>query len=303
MLKEYQKIPTLYKFDQINHVYLEEIADEEVKYLRSLPWLASEKYDGTNIRVYFDGHKVFYYGRTDKADLPPKVKEVLDKYFADSEVTFEQNFQNQEVILFMECYGGLVQASKARHWYNNQDESLMGFDVMVNNSYLKRQDIKPIFDLFGIPSIKQTILSSLDEAIKIVREKTDEQDQRKDTSYFEGLVLVPTANLYTHGLRRIIVKVKCDTFRIIKGTKRPARIKLPPKKPMIKRTSTYTLEVSSLSKNIKDTIGNKTIEIPIEKVRSYKIGSLIVFKKEKQFLAIYTLKSMNDITAVFEIKD
>lgn len=89
---------------------------------------------------------------------------------------------------------------------------------------MKRQDIKPIFDLFGIPSIKQTILPSLDEAIKIVKEKTDEQDQKKDNAYFEGLVLVPTANLYTHGLRRIIVKVKCDTFRIIKGTKRPARI-------------------------------------------------------------------------------
>lgn len=72
---------------------------------------------------------------------------------------------------------------------------------------------------------------------------------------------------------------------------------------MIKRTSTYTLEVSSFGKKIEDTIGNKTIEIPIEKVKSYKIGSLIVFKKEKQFLAIYTLKSTNDVTAVLEIKE
>ena len=208
-MKEYQKIPTLYKCDSATHTFLGEIYDPYVNYLKDLHWIVSEKVDGTNIRVYYDGHTVTWSGRTDKSQLPKEVAELLQNKFGESEIIFEQLFGDKEVILFMECYGGKIQGGL----YGGK-ERLIGFDVMVNNSYLDKTIIEDIFDKFNIPCVEFFEVAGLSNIVVDVREAVCSPQKHisplceKGTTVIEGYVCVPKIRIYDNQGNRIIVKIK-----------------------------------------------------------------------------------------------
>lgn len=208
-MKEYQKIETLYKFDNETKRFTHKIYNPIVEYLYDCPWLVSEKIDGTNIRVHWDGHTVEWSGRTDKSDLPKEVSALLKTCFGDAEITFEQMFGEKDVILFMECYGGKIQGGL----YGGK-ERLIGFDVMVNGIYLDKLIIHTIFSNFGITTVPFFIKMNLSECIDIVMNYNGpSQFCEKGTTQIEGLVCVPTVRLYDHMGNRIIVKIKKKDLR------------------------------------------------------------------------------------------
>ena len=96
-MQEYQKIPSLYKFDSASKKYVEEFFSPYFEYLKDNEWIVSEKVNGTNIRVYYDGHRVSWSGRTDKSELPKGVASLLQATFGGSEIIFEQAFGEKEV--------------------------------------------------------------------------------------------------------------------------------------------------------------------------------------------------------------
>lgn len=209
-MKEYQKINTLYKFDGTTKKYTNEITTPEIDYLKNLSWLASEKIDGTNIRVEYDGHRVSWSGRTDKSQLPKEVDELLQKTFGESEVVFEQNFGNKEVMLYMECYGGKIQGG-----LYGGSERLIGFDVMINGMYLDKRVIKDIFGYFGVETVEFFEVGSLTRLIDKVKDniKMGIKDMSKyatedKPTEKEGFVCVPNVRLLDAQGNRIIVKVK-----------------------------------------------------------------------------------------------
>ena len=208
-MTEYQKIETLFKFDGEKKLYTNEFYNPIVEYLKDLPWIASEKFDGTNIRVHYDGHRVEWSGRTDKAVLPKEIEELLKSAFGESEVMFEQIFSDKDVILFMECYGGKVQGGI----YGGK-ERLIGFDIMVNGIYLDKTAIKEIFDKFGVETVNFFIVENLDEAISIVKkESLASHNDGTTQTIMEGLVCVPLKRLYDAQGKRIAVKIKSRDLR------------------------------------------------------------------------------------------
>ena len=219
-MTEYQKIPTLYKFDSNTKRFTNEIAEETVDYLKNCAWLASEKIDGTNIRVYYDGHRVSWSGRTDKSSLPKEIEQLLQDTFGDSEIIFEQVFGEKEVLLFMECYGGKVQGGL----YGGK-ERLIGFDVMVNNVYLDKRVIAPIFERFGVPTVRFVEVVNLEHIIarvkymaKIPTEYYISECCENQTTPIEGFVCVPACRLFDNRGKRIIVKIKvCDMKKLAEG--------------------------------------------------------------------------------------
>ena len=62
MLIEYPKIHNIFKFDANTKDFTRTYFDEEVEYLKDLPWYGTEKYDGMNIRVFYDGYDISFYG-------------------------------------------------------------------------------------------------------------------------------------------------------------------------------------------------------------------------------------------------
>ena len=74
---EYNKIETLWKRDMEGTKKLleGEFRNPAVEFLKDNIWQFTEKIDGTNIRVHWDGHRVEFGGRTESmiADMQQQV--------------------------------------------------------------------------------------------------------------------------------------------------------------------------------------------------------------------------------------
>ena len=106
---EYHKIETLFQRDTEGTKQLIEgkYRNETLEFLKDLPFLWTEKLDGTNVRIMWDGHQVTFGGRTDKAQMPVDLVNKLNEYFGGetNAQLFEQTFGDREVMLFGEGYG------------------------------------------------------------------------------------------------------------------------------------------------------------------------------------------------------
>ena len=80
-MRAYEKIETLYARDIEGTKKLIEgqFRSETVDFLKDCQWEWTEKVDGTNIRIYWDGHNVTFGGRTERAQIPaPLVNRLND---------------------------------------------------------------------------------------------------------------------------------------------------------------------------------------------------------------------------------
>ena len=82
-MKEYTKIETVFERDMEGTKKLieGEYRNETVAYLKDNEWICTEKIDGTNIGVIWDGHKVSYQGRTERAQVPTHLMNRLIELF------------------------------------------------------------------------------------------------------------------------------------------------------------------------------------------------------------------------------
>ena len=102
---EYNKIETVYRRDEkTKKLVIGEFNNPTLEFCNDLPWTFTEKVDGTNCRIFWDGHTVTFGGRTDKAQMPVPLINRLNELFggeANAQL-FEQKFGETEVILFGE---------------------------------------------------------------------------------------------------------------------------------------------------------------------------------------------------------
>ena len=201
-MKEYQKIETIYKFDSEIKRFKKEFYNPIVEYLKDCKWFGTEKVDGTNVRVLWNGHSFEFGGRTDNAEIPKALMKVLtDNFNYDMEVLFEQKFGNKEVMLFMEGYAGKIQNGA----YTGS-EDIIGFDVMIGDIYLDKAVSKELFEELGLKFVPVLEFNNLQECIDYVY--NNKQSIIQPQSKIEGLVCYPSVRLYDHQGKRIIVKIK-----------------------------------------------------------------------------------------------
>jgi hypothetical protein len=139
----YNKIETIYNRDTEGSKKLieGEFRNETVEFLKNVTWQFTEKIDGTNIRIMWDGHKITYGGRTERANIPAHLMNKLLELFGDekTEQLFEQIFGEKEVILFGEGYGVKIQGCGGLY---RPDVSFILFDVMINGNYKSREMVE-----------------------------------------------------------------------------------------------------------------------------------------------------------------
>lgn len=183
--------------------------NETVEYLKDNKWLCSEKIDGTNIGVVWDGHKVSFQGRTERAQIPTQLVNKLNELFGGTinEEMFEQKFGEMNVILFGEGYGPKIQKGGGLY---RDNVSFILFDVYLSdqNLWLKRDAVEDIAKSFGIDVVDIVLTGTLQEAIDFVKTKPK---SHIGTANMEGLVCRPTVKLLDRMGRRVITKIKvCD---------------------------------------------------------------------------------------------
>lgn len=208
MLKEYHKIETLFERDEKTKKLVEgKYRNEAIKYLKDNKWQFTEKIDGTNIRIYWDGHKVSFFGRTDRAQIPVELTNRLIELFGGetNEQLFEQKFGETEVILFGEGYGEKIQNGGL--YRKGQDFIL--FDVMIADNYQSRESVEDIAKYFGIDIVPIILEGTLQEAVNYVKSKPKSSIGIADS---EGVVGRPVIELQDRCGKRIIVKIKVRDF-------------------------------------------------------------------------------------------
>lgn len=212
-MKEYIKIETPFNRDVNGTKKLVEgdFHDDTVRYLANsgAMWECTEKIDGTNIGIVWDGHKVSYQGRTERAQIPAHLMNKLIELFGGetNEELFEQSFGERPVILFGEGYGAKIQNGGDYR----QDVSFILFDVYIPDSdiWLRRDSVEDIARIFGIDAVPIVLTGTLQDAIDYVKTKPK---STIGTAMMEGLVCRPAVEIRDRMGRRVIVKVKVRDF-------------------------------------------------------------------------------------------
>ncbi|WP_281513140.1 RNA ligase family protein [Bacteroides acidifaciens] len=205
----YHKIDAVFERDMTGNKKLipGKFRSETVEFLANNTWIFTEKIDGTNIRVHWDGHQVEFGGRTDKAQIPPKLSEYLESVFKDNtaEELFEQKFGEADVILFGEGYGPGIQ----KGGLYRDDVSFILFDVLIGDVYLKWDDVKDIAKTFGIDVVPVLGYGTINDAVEIVKSKPM---SLIGIAPMEGIVARPVIGMFDRLGRRVITKIKVRDF-------------------------------------------------------------------------------------------
>lgn len=210
-MNTYTKIETLYVRDTEGAKKLIEgkFRNETVEFLRNVEWICTEKIDGTNIGVVWDGRRVSYQGRTERAQIPAHLMNRLIEMFGGdvNEELFEQKFGETPVVLFGEGYGAKIQNGGNYR----SDVSFILFDVYLPNQdlWLKRDAIEDIAKAFGVDAVPIVMRGTLDEAVQFVKTKPK---STIGTANMEGLVCKPAVDMLDRMKNRIIVKIKVRDF-------------------------------------------------------------------------------------------
>ncbi len=210
MMKEYHKIETLFKRDpKTKKLIVGEYTNETVEYLKDNVWQFTEKVDGTNIRVYWDGHRVTFGGRTDNAMIPAHLINKLNDLFGGevNEQLFEQKFGDTPVELFGEGYGPKIQSGGAYR----DDVDFILFDVMIKDTYLKRESVEDIANYFGINIVPVVLEGTIQDGIDYVMNNL-KSTIAVNGAELEGVVGRPKVEVLDRLGRRVIVKIKRRDF-------------------------------------------------------------------------------------------
>ena len=212
-MKEYHKIETIFERDEKTKKLIEgKFRNPTIEYLKDNIWVFTEKVDGTNIRVYWDGHKVEFGGRTDKAEIPKHLLERLEQLFGGdvNEELFEQKFADNEVILFGEGYGTKIQNGGLYR----DDVDFILFDVMINGNYQPRESVEDIAKYFNLDVVPIILEGTLQDGVNYV--KTNRKSIiAKNGAEIEGLVGRTKIETLDRTGNRNIVKIKYRDFEPI----------------------------------------------------------------------------------------
>ncbi len=209
-MREYHKIETLFERDEkTKKLIVGQYRNSTVEFLRNCDWQFTEKVDGTNIRVHWDGHKVEFGGRTDKAQIPTHLLSKLEELFGsyENEQIFEQRFGEKDVILFGEGYGRKIQKGEEYR----DDVSFILFDVMINGYYQPRISVEYTASYFGIDVVPIVLEGNLQQGIDYVLNNRN-SIIAKNGAQLEGLVARPKMEMLDRMGNRVIVKIKYRDF-------------------------------------------------------------------------------------------
>lgn len=240
-MREYHKINAPFKRnnDGDKKLVIGDWALPEFEYLQHNDWEFTEKVDGTNIRIHFgqvsggsmDGGVYFKTptvgGRTDRAEIPPHLKEALSELFRPRLSSMQHMVEKHgiwDITLYGEGYGPKIQGGGKYR----EDASFVLFDVLVGDIWLTRDSVNDIAEKLDLDSVPVIGYGTLHDAIGIVREgyqiKNGSMKNFSNPPGFlksqwgdfeaEGIVARPTLPLFDRQGNRIITKIKARDFRI-----------------------------------------------------------------------------------------
>lgn len=204
---EYPKINTVFKRDERNVIVPDAWAIPEFEYLHDAQWMWTEKVDGTNIRLHWNGDAVTIGGRTDSAQVPARLIANLDDQL--NPVLWKSIFPDaDDVTVYGEGYGAKIQSGGMYR----QDQTVIVFDVLVGRWWLAEENVLDVATKLGLEVVPSDIpYFTLDEAVLHVREGL--VSSAWPEARIEGIVGRPVVDLFNRRGERIMAKVKVKDWR------------------------------------------------------------------------------------------
>lgn len=203
---EYPKIQTLFKRDEKTKVIIpDQFTQEEFTYLAKDPWVWTEKIDGTNVRIHWNGTTAVVGGRTDNAQMPAPLMEHL-RPFLNGNVWLE-TFGHPDVTVYGEGYGPGIQ--KGGHY--RTDQAFIAFDIRIGEYWLKREDMIGIAERLGFNVVPLVGEFNLLAAIAQIKDNRI-PSAMGPTAVLEGIVGHPAVDVRDSHGKRITVKLKVRDF-------------------------------------------------------------------------------------------
>lgn len=179
-------------------------AKPEFDYLSRNLWSITEKVDGTNIRIMWDGTKVVFGGKTDNAQIPAILLNKLNDKFYSGALSEIFDFP---VCLYGEGYGAKIQKGGGNYIQDGVDFVL--FDVLVGYNWLEREDVNDVAKKLQIKSVPVFDTMTLVDAIEMCRAGFSSHWGNFEA---EGVVARPVLEMKNRMGHRIITKIKCKDF-------------------------------------------------------------------------------------------
>lgn len=200
----YPKINTLWKRDKKNIVVLGDWSCEEFQFLRAVPWRWTEKIDGTNIRIHWDGgHTVTVGGRSDNADVPQQLLDNLMMADLLNPNVWDCVFgTGNPATVYGEGYGAKIQSGGQYR----PDQSFIVFDVLVGNWWLQPAAVQDVASNLGFDVVP--FVGEFTPAVAWYRTTHGAYESQWSGAHVEGLVGRPVVDLYNRRGERILAKVK-----------------------------------------------------------------------------------------------
>jgi len=235
-LFEYPKIKTIFERDEDHKIMPLSFSSKYFSSFLNLPmWILTEKIDGQNLRISFDGLNFNIEGRTSKTIFPANLSDFLsnlEKKFSKNKneiirvisKALKNKRQKQKtlsfsperpLIFFGELAGYKIQ--KGSKYVNNEKKNIFVlFDIYVNHYFLDFAtvlNIGEILKLDCVPLVDGYKLNTLKNGIDLV-----ESGLISTYANFiaEGIVARPMCELRTAKGDRIIAKIKYRDFTNLK---------------------------------------------------------------------------------------
>jgi len=209
-MDEYHKIQTVYKRDpqtKFRTLMKGEYSLPEFEYLQRNSWSFSEKIDGTNIRIIFDGEKITFGGKTDNAQIPAILFGRLAERFYPLTDQFKEYFPDG-VCFYGEGYGAKIQ--KAGSQYCSKQDFVL-FDIKIGDWWLFRPNLESIAKDFSLDVVPIIGFGTLDDMVEMAAMGFS---SKWGDFKAEGIVARPEVELKTRSGHRIICKIKYKDFKV-----------------------------------------------------------------------------------------
>ena len=196
--------------DTKSKTLLDEYSEPEFEFLQDCQWRCTEKVDGTNIRVMWNGESVVFGGKSDNAQIPVSLLYKLQELFEGTvkKQVFQNTFGDGEtqICLYGEGYGPKIQKGGGNYC---SACSFVLFDVKIGGVWLQWASLIDIAEKLSIDLVPVKAECSLDYAVAITR---DGFKSVWGDFIAEGLVMKPVVDLQTRLGKRIITKIKHKDF-------------------------------------------------------------------------------------------
>jgi hypothetical protein len=211
---EYHKIETMFERDEKFNVQEDKLRNPVYGTIKL--WRASEKLDGTNIRVYLtkDG-KIKIGGRTENAQIPTGLTEWIYENMPVEklkEIFWRPNkegvIEPVDVVLYGEGIGAGIQKGGGDY---SKEKIFVLFDVLIDERWWLDYDaVIKIAGKLGIKYAPDLGLMTLEEIINRVKAGMSSVFAETEREV-EGIVARPIENLFDKRMKRVIIKIKgCD---------------------------------------------------------------------------------------------